>query len=91
MFEYGTYNVTFAGTVSETTSLMNSTTALAKAGYKIASITPQLTVSNANVTFIPEIFGYNDDQVIIHCLVRKGSGATAANPTCRLQVLYSKK
>ena len=91
MFEYDTYNTTFAGTASETTSLMTNIPDLAKDGYKIVSITPQLTVSNANVTFIPEIFGYNDDQVIVHCLIRKGSGATAVNPTCRLQILYSKK
>lgn len=91
MFEYDTHNITFAGTVSETTSLSASISDLAKNGYKIVSITPQLTTANANVTFIPEIFGFNDDQVIVHCLVRKGSGATAVNPSCRLQVLYSKQ
>ena len=84
---YDTFNVTFSGTVTPSTPLKDTQTSVAKSGYKIISITPQLTVADSNIILTPLVFGGQDNQIITTCQISTGS---RVNPTCTLQVLYRK-
>lgn len=84
---YDTFNITFSGTVTPTTPLKNTQISVAKDGYKIISITPQLTVADSNIVLTSLVFGGQDNQIITTCQISTGS---RANPTCTLHVLYRK-
>ena len=84
---YDTFNVTFSGTVTPSTPLKDTQTSVAKSGYKIISITPQLTVADSNIILTPLVFGGQDNQIITTCQISTGS---RVNPTCTLHVLYRK-
>lgn len=84
---YDTFNVTFSGTVTPSNPLKDTQTNVAKSGYKIISITPQLTVADSNIILTSLVFGGQDNQIITSCQITTGS---RVNPTCTLHVLYRK-